>query len=117
MANEAPDKILIGVGHQGQQRALVRLADGTYADRMAPAFGAGIVTDNTGDFTFDIVSLASRITYDVNGNQTAIVYGPDRAGRRIRQTSEWQDGLMVSDSDWQLVDADGTPVDGQGDPL
>jgi hypothetical protein len=109
MADDAPDKIIFGIG-QGSTRKMIRLADGSYADVSAPAFGAGIVTDNTGQFTFDIVSLASRLTYDADGNQTSIIYGPDQAGRRIMQTSQWANGLLMSDSDWQLVDDQGNPV-------
>lgn len=109
MADDAPDKIIFGIG-QGSTRKMIRLADGSYADVSAPAFGAGIVTDNTGQFTFDIVSLASRLTYDADGNQTSITYGPDSAGRRIMQTSQWANGLLMSDSDWQLVDEEGNPV-------
>lgn len=108
-----PDKITFGIG-QGFTRKMVQLADGSYADVSAPAFGAGIVTDNTGEFTFDIVSLASKITYDNDENQTSITYGPDKSGRRIMQTSQWANGLLVSDSDWQLVDEQGRAVDGQG---
>lgn len=116
MAEDSPDKIIIGIG-QGHTRGLIRLADGTYAERTAPALGAGIVTDNTGRFTFDIVSLASKMTYDADGNQMSIVYGPDAAGRRIMQTSQWGGGLLMSDSDWQLVDASGAEVDGEGQTL
>ncbi len=115
MPDSPPDKIIFGIG-QGSTRGMVRLADGTYADRYAPAFGAGIVTDNTGEFTFDTVSLASKMTYDADGNQTSIIYGPDMAGRRIMQTSQWENGLLKSDSDWQLVDAAGSPVNGDGSP-
>lgn len=116
MADNAPDKISFGIG-QGYKRNMVKLADGSYADTYAPAFGAGIVTDNTGNYTFDTVSLASRIEYDEDDNQVSIIYGPDRSGRRIRQTSEYVNGNMVADSDWQLVDAEGNPVDGEGNPL
>lgn len=116
MADDTPDKITFGIG-QGYTRKMVRLADGSYADTSAPAFGAGIVTDNTGEFIFDTVSLASRLTYDSEGNQTSITYGPDRAGRRIRQTSVYENGLMVSDTDWQLVDSNGAAVKGDGSPL
>jgi hypothetical protein len=110
-----PDKIEFGIG-SGSKRAMVKLSDNTYADRIAPAYGSGIVTDNTGEFTFDIVSLASKMTYDADGNQTSIIYGPDMAGRRIMQTSQWSNGMLMSDSDWQLVDADGKPVKGDGRP-
>lgn len=116
MADDTPEKIIFGIG-QGRTRGMVKLADGTYADRYAPASGAGIVTDNTGQFTFDIVSMASQIKYDDDGNQIAITYGPDIAGRRIMQTSQWENGLLVSDSDWQLVDDQNRPVDGEGNFL
>lgn len=115
-STEGPAKISFGIG-SNSKRNMVRLADGSYADVYAPAFGAGIVTDNTGDFTFDIVSLASAMTYDIDGNQTSIIYGPDMAGRRIMQTSQWQDGKLMSDSDWQLVNEAGEPVDGEGNLL
>jgi hypothetical protein len=114
--DNSPDKIIFGIG-QGKTRAMVRLADGSYADRYAPASGAGIVTDNTGQYTFDTISMASKLTYDSDGNQTSIIYGPDQMGRNIMQTSQWQNGLLISDSDWQLVDSSGKPVDGQGNPL
>lgn len=116
MADNAPDKISFGIG-QNYKRNMKLLADGSYADMSAPAYGAGIVTDNTGAFTFDIVSLASVMTYDTDGNQTSIIYGPDQQGRRIMQTSQWKDGRLMSDSDWQLVDPNGTPVDGEGNLL
>lgn len=116
MANDAPDKIVFGIG-QGRTRSMTRLADGSYADVTAPAFGAGIVTDNTGNLTFDIVSMGSKITYDSDGNQTSIMYGPDKMGRRIMQTSQWENGLLMADSDWQLVNENGQPVDGQGNLL
>lgn len=110
---DTPDKITFGIG-QGFTRKMVRLADGSYADTLAPAFGAGIVTDSTGEFTFDTSSLAGKYGYDADGNQIWVVYGPDKAGRRIKQTSEWQNGLLMSDSAWQLVNEQGQPVDGQG---
>lgn len=116
MADDNPNKLRFGIG-QGQTREMVKLASGSYADVYAPAFGAGIVTDNTGQFKFDIVSLASAMTYDVDGNQTSIIYGPDQDGRRIMQTSEWRDGRIMSDSDWQLVNEAGDPVDAEGNPL
>lgn len=114
--NESPSKIIFGIG-QGNTRGMVRLADGTYADRTAPAYGAGLVTDNTGQFTFDTVSLAGKYGYDSDGNQAWVMYGPDMDGRRIKQTSQWQNGLLMADSDWQLVDANGMPVNGEGEPL
>ena len=116
MANESPPTIDFGIG-QGYKRSMRRLADGSYADVSAPAYGAGIVTDNTGEFTFDIVSLGSVMTYDPDGNQTSIVYGPDMQGRRIMQTSQWDNGRLMSDSDWQLVDENAVAVDGEGVPL
>jgi hypothetical protein len=116
MAEDQPNKIRFGIG-QNQTREMVKLASGSYADVYAPAFGAGIVTDNTGDFTFDTISLASKLTYDADGNQTSIIYGPDKSGRRIMQTSQWEDGRLISDSDWQLVDESGNPVDGEGNAL
>lgn len=116
MADNAPDTIDFGIG-QGYKRSMKRLANGSYADMSAPAYGAGIVTDNTGAFTFDIVSLASTMTYDADGNQTSIIYGPDMQGRRIMQTSQWQDGRLMSDSDWQLVNEAGEPVDGEGNAV
>lgn len=113
MADDAPDKITFGIG-QGWTRKMVKLADGSYADAYAPAYGAGMVTDNTGEFIFDTSSLAGRYGYDSDGNQVWVVYGPDNSGRRIKQTSEWQNGLLMADSNWQLVDADGNAVDANG---
>lgn len=116
MANESPPTIDFGIG-QGYRRTMKLQADGSYADVYAPAYGAGIVTDNTGKFTFDIVSLGSKIKYDTDGNQLSITYGPDLQGRRIMQTSVYQNGLMVEDSNWQLVDENNIPVNANGDPL
>ena len=115
-STEGPAKISFGIG-SNSKRNMVRLADGSYADVFAPAFGAGIVTDNTGNYTFDTISLASKLTYDSDGNQTSIMYGPDSMGRYIMQTSQWQNGLLMSDSDWQLVNAQGVAVDGEGKTL
>ena len=116
MATNPAPKLLFGIG-QGSTREMVRLASGSYADVSAPAYGAGIVTDNTGKFTFDIVSLGSKVKYDADGNQLAITYGPDLMGRRIMQTSRYENGLMVEDSNWQLVDENNAPVNGDGEPL
>lgn len=112
MANETPEKITFGIG-AGATRAMVRLADGTYADRTAPAVGAGLVTDETGNYTFDLGSLASRPEYDNMGNQVKLTYGPDKAGRYVQQTSTWAaNNLWMGDSAWKVVDANGNPVEG-----
>lgn len=105
-----PDKIIFGIG-AGQARAMQRLPDGTYADRVAISAGAGLVTDVTGNFTFDLGSLASRPEYDGEGNQVKITYGPDRAGRFVAQTSTWgPNNQWRGDSAWIVVDAAGNPV-------
>lgn len=102
MPDDSPDKILIGISN-GRARSMARLADGTYADRVAVAAGAGLVTDKTGKHTFDLGSLASKFTYDTDGNQTSVTYGPDPNGLYVRQTSTWENGLLMSESAWELV--------------
>lgn len=107
-----PDKITFGIG-DGKTRSMVRLADGSYADRVAVAAGAGLVTDATGQYTFDLGSLASRPEYDSAGNQVKLTYGPDPMGRYVQQTSTWAaNNLWMGDSAWRVVDADGNPVEG-----
>lgn len=103
----------------GRVQKLAEIEPGVYAPVYAAAYGgAGVITDNTGKYRFDINSLASQLTYDTNGNQTSITYGPDMAGRRVKQTSTWgENNQLLSDSDWQLVDVDGNAVDGEGNPL
>lgn len=98
-----PDKIKFGIG-ANSTRAMVKLADDTYADRFAPAYGSGLVTDSTGSATFDLGSMPSRFTYDSQGNQLSATYGPDSAGRFVRQTSTWSNGLLMGESAWILVD-------------
>lgn len=61
------------------------------------------VVDSTGQYVFNLDSLASAPTYDVNGNQVTITYGPDVSGRSIRQTSTWTNGVWMGDSAWVLV--------------
>lgn len=102
MADDTPDKLSFGIG-QGYTRNMVRLADGSYAERTAPAAGAGLVTDSTGQVMFDLSSLPSKFTYDADGNQTSATYGPDMAGRFVRQTSTWQNNLLVGESAWVMV--------------
>jgi hypothetical protein len=111
MADESPDKIIFGIG-QGSTRAMVRLADGTYAERVAISAGAGLVTDSSGKYTFDLGSLASRPDYDADGNQVKLTYGPDQAGRYVQQTSKWgPNNRWMGDSAWHLVDKDGNEVE------
>lgn len=102
MADELPDKILFGIA-DGKTRAMVRLPDNTYADRVAPAVGGGLVTDSTGQVMFDIGSLPCKIGYDTDGNQNVITFGPDPKGRFVRQTSTWQSGRLVAESAWVMV--------------
>lgn len=109
MAEEAPDKIIFGIG-QGKTRAMVRLADGSYADRIAISAGAGLVTDSTGQATFDLSSLASRFKYDTDNNQIQATYGPDPMGRYVTQNSTWENNLLVAESAWILTDDDGNEV-------
>lgn len=90
---------------------MLRLADGSYADRVAISAGAGLVTDKTGKYTFDLGSLASKPTYDADNNQISLTYGPDQNGRYIRQQSFWSAGnRWEGDSAWTVVDADGNEV-------
>lgn len=109
--DDTPDKISIGIG-QGRTRNLVKLPDGSYADVVAISAGAGLVTDSSGQHTFDLGSLASRLSYDTDGNQTAITYGPDPFGRYVQQTSQWVNGLLMGDSAWVIVDEGGNPAGG-----
>lgn len=103
MADEFPDKITFGIG-DGKARALVRLSDNTYADRTAPAAGAGLITESTGQIMFDLGSLPCKPKYDSDGNQISITYGPDQKGRFVRQTSTWAAGnVWMGDSGWTLV--------------
>lgn len=103
MADESPDKISFGIG-AGRTRNLVLLADGSYADRTAPAAGAGLITEVTGQVMFDLGSLPCKPTYDADGNQTSITYGPDRKGRFVRQVSTWASGnRWMGDSAWNMV--------------
>lgn len=103
----------------GQVQKLQEIEPKVYAPITASAYGgAGVITDNTGTYRFDVNSLASKLTYDTDGNQLTITYGPDKSGRRIMQHSLWgANNLLMADSDWQLVDADGNPVDVDGGPL
>jgi hypothetical protein len=104
MADDTPDKIIFGIGN-GRSRAMVRLPDGSYADRVAISAGAGLVTDESGQYTFDLSSLASRFRYDEQGNQVMATYGPDQQGRFIRQTSVWENGMLMGESAWFMVDS------------
>lgn len=101
---DSPDKITFGIG-QGFTRKMVRLADDSYADVTAPAYGSGLVTDSTGQYTFDISSLPSKYTYDADRNMTSATYGPNPSGKFVRQTSKWVDSLLDSESSWFLVDS------------
>lgn len=95
----------IGIGGGGLKR-LREMPDGTYAEVVSTGAGGGggVVTDSTGQYTFDLASLASVPTYDANGNQKTITYGPDLNGRSVRQTSTWANGnVWMGDSAWVLV--------------
>ena len=96
----------------GQLQKLIDLGDGTVAQVFATAHGgAGVITDSTGKYRFDVNSLASQITYDTAGNQASITYGPDAQGRYIKQTSTWSAaGQLLGDSAWTLVNASGVPL-------
>lgn len=110
--NSFPEKITFGIGADST-RSMVRLPDGSYADRVAIAAGAGLVTDKTGKHTFDLGSLASKPEYDDENNQVAITYGPDPFGLYVRQTSQWgPNNRWEGDSAWTVVDADGAPAEG-----
>lgn len=102
--DNSPDKIIFGIG-QGSTRKMVKLADGSYADVHAPAYGAGLVTDSTGEHTFDIGSLPSKYRYNADRNPISATFGPNSAGLFVRQTSTWVDGLLDSESAWFLVDS------------
>lgn len=102
MADTPSNKLRFGIG-QGQTREMVRLASGAYADVYAPAYGSGLVTDSTGENTFDTNSLPSRYKYDADGQMISATFGPDKNGLFVRQTSEWQNNLLVAESAWFLV--------------
>lgn len=108
MADDTPDKIYFAIG-SNYARSMVRLADGTYADRTAPAFGGGLVTEVTGQVTFDVNSLPAKRVLDADGNMVQITCGPDSKGRFVRQTYTWLDGNQVSDSAWFMVDGADAP--------
>lgn len=103
----------------GRVQRLVDLGDGSVAPVYAAAYGgAGVISDSTFTYRFDVNSLPSAITYDSEGNQTTIMYGPDQNGRYIMQTSTWgADNKLLGDSAWQLTNADGDAVDGKGNVL
>lgn len=96
----------------GRVQKLQEIEPNTYAPVVAAAYGgAGVITDSTGKYRFDVNSLASKIEYDTAGNQASITYGPDKQGRYIKQTSTWSaSGQLMGDSAWQLVDASGAVV-------
>jgi len=102
MADDHPDKIPFAIG-SGQIKNLMRLADGSYADPVALAAGGGLVTEVTGQVTFDVNSLPAKRVLDADGNVVQITCGPDSKGRFVRQTYVWQDGNQVSDSAWFMV--------------
>lgn len=99
---DLPDKIYFGVG-SGATRAMVLLPDSTYADRIALSAGGGLVTEVTGQVTFDVNSLPAKRVLDADGNVIQITCGPDSKGRFVRQTYVWVDGNQVSDSAWFMV--------------
>jgi len=103
-STEGPAKISFGIG-SNSKRNMVRLADGSYADVFAPAYGSGLVTDSTGEHTFDTNSLPSRYRYDADGQMISATFGPDKASRFVRQTSEWENGNLKGESAWFLVDS------------
>lgn len=100
--DNSPDILAFGIGGD-RTRALKRLPNGSYVDMTAPAYGSGIVTDATGEHTFDLGSLACKFRYDDAGNQTAVTYGPDSQGRFVRQTSTWENDRLMAESAWFLV--------------
>lgn len=104
MADDSPAKMRFGIG-QGQTREMTKLPSGSYADVTAPAYGSGLVTDSTGQNTFDIGSLPSKYKYDADRNPISVTFGPNKSGLFVRQTTKWVDGLMDSESAWFLVDS------------
>lgn len=97
-----PEKIYFGIG-EGHARAMIRLPDNTYADRVAPSASGGLVTEVTGQVTFDLNSLPCKRVRDEDGNVVQITCGPDSLGRYVRQTYTWQDGNAMTDSAWFMV--------------
>lgn len=101
---DQPDKIFFGIG-SGATRAMMLLPDGTYADRVAPSASGGLVTEVTGQVTFDINSLPCKRVYNAAGNLTQLTCGPDNMGRFVRQTYTWDGDNQVGDSAWFMVDS------------
>lgn len=99
-----PDKIYFAIG-SNYARAMVKLPDDTYADRVAPSASGGLVTEVTGQVVFDINSLPCRRVYDASGNLIRLTCGPDAAGRFVRQTYTWDGDNQVADSAWFMVDS------------
>jgi hypothetical protein len=90
-----------GIPHPTEPGLKITLVSVVGADGSAT--GAGVVTDTSGQFTFDLSSLACTPHYDGNGNMDYVTYGPDRNGRSIRQTSTWTNGVWMGDSGWVIV--------------
>jgi hypothetical protein len=80
----------------------LKIAVTTLVNADGVATGPNIVIDTTGQYSFDLSSLASVPHYDANGNMDYITYGPDRNGRSVRQTSTWTNGRWMGDSGWVL---------------
>ncbi|NGZ86418.1 hypothetical protein [Duganella aceris] len=90
-----------GLPHPSDPTLKIPMVSVVGADGMPT--GPNVVTDTTGQFAFDLSSLASAPHYDVAGNMDYVTYGPDRNGRSIRQTSTWMNGVWMGDSGWVLV--------------
>lgn len=99
---DLPEKIFFGIG-SGATRAMMKLPDDTYADRVAPSASGGLVTEVTGQVTFDINSLPCKRVYGPTGNIIQLTCGPDAAGRFVRQTYTWDGDNQVGDSAWFMV--------------
>jgi len=84
----------------GAFKVMRDMLNGTYAEVVA---SANIVTDSTGQYTFDKASLPSAATYDANNNIVTVTYGPDANGRSFRKTSTWTNGVWMGDSAWVVV--------------
>lgn len=84
----------------GALKVLRDMMNGTYAEVVA---NTNILTDSTGQYTFDKASLPSVPTYDASLNMVAVTYGPDANGRSFRRTSTWTNGVWMGDSAWVVV--------------
>lgn len=59
-----------------------------------------LVADSTGQYSFDMNSLAQTLTYNGDGNLETVTVGPDRDGNSFRQTLTYTAGKVTGISAW-----------------